>query len=363
MPPIEPNIDAAANTASKDLAAEGLGLPPVLHILGKINQGGIGAVFKAEHLVTRAKLAIKVLLPELAAVRSHQRRFIQEARAMCSLSNPHIVSVHDCGFTESGLPYMIMDYVEGRTLEEELVEHPLAAEEALDIFIQIAEGVAHAHKRSIIHRDLKPSNIMLSRQEDGRLFVKVLDFGIAKVKEEANIQGLQNLTAMGEVLGTPSYMSPEQSLGTSVDERTDIYSLGCVMFHTLAGTPPFTAATALQLLAQQTNSPVPDLKEVRPDLKLPPGLDRIVRRTLEKKPIDRYPNMEELLADLAKVKEGKSVAASLTGRQRQSLIVAFNVVLWFSIFYCAGQFAPTAFNYLQNAFHFLPDFNCHIPHS
>ena len=329
MSPEDQDMDASPNAANMDLVVEDIGLPSSLHILGKISQGGIGAVFRAEHAVTRAQLAVKVLLPQLAAVERHRKRFIQEARTIRSLSDPHIVAVHDCGYSESGLPYMVMDYIDGITLDQMLSQRTVSVEEALDIFIQTAEAVGHAHKKGIIHRDLKPSNIMLCRQANDRYFVKVLDFGIAKITEDANVNTLVNLTATGELLGTPSYMSPEQSLGLPVDHRSDIYSLGCVMCHTLTGKPPFTAGSALQLLAKQTIDRAPEIKKLRPDLNLPNGLDKIVERTLEKKPADRYASMEDLSSDLGKVKEGVSIPVRLTGSQKQYLRFIVNLVVWF----------------------------------
>ena len=199
LPPDQPT-NVSAKPANIDLVVEEIGLPPSLKILGKISQGGIGAVFRAEHSFTHAQVAVKVLLPQLAAVERHRQRFFQEAQAICSLSNPHIVAVHDCAFSQSGLPYMVMDYVDGITLEQLLSQRAITIEEALDIFIQTAEAVGHAHKKGVIHRDLKPSNIMLCRGDDGKFFVKVLDFGIAKITEGAQIQASGELTATGSFL-------------------------------------------------------------------------------------------------------------------------------------------------------------------
>ncbi|PWU01668.1 MAG: hypothetical protein C5B53_02545 [Candidatus Melainabacteria bacterium] len=189
---------------------------------------------------------------------------------------------------------------------------------------------------------------MLCREKNGRYFVKVLDFGIAKITEEANVHTTVNLTATGELLGTPSYMSPEQSLGLPIDHRSDIYSLGCVMCHTLTGKPPFTAGSALQLLAKQTIDRAPEIKKLRPDLNLPKGLDKIVAKALEKKPDNRYSNMEELLSDLGKVKTGASLPARLTGSQKQSLKFVVNIVIWFSVCYFAGRLLPGAIGYFQS---------------
>jgi eukaryotic-like serine/threonine-protein kinase len=345
--------DASANSAIPDLVVENIGLPPELRIIGKISQGGIGAVFKGEDLRSHKLVAIKVLLPQLAVAERHQQRFIQEARTMSSLADPHIVNVHDCGISESGLPYLVMDYVDGITLEQVLTQRSVGTDEALEVFIQAAEAVGHAHSRGIIHRDLKPSNIMLIKEANETLFVKVLDFGIAKITEEALSDANENLTTTGELLGTPSYMSPEQSLGFPTGPCSDVYSLGCVMYHTLTGTPPFKASTALQLLAKHTNSPAPEIKKLRPDLKLPGGLDRIVRRTLEKQPEDRYANMEELLTDLRRVKDKTPLPLRLTGHQRHHLLLMVNVVIWFSVFYFAGQLLPGILSYFEH--HGSPD--------
>jgi serine/threonine-protein kinase len=296
-------------------------MPPSIHIIEKISEGGMGAVYRARHAITGAKIAVKLLLREHASREKYVSRFIREARMACVLSNPHIVAVHDCGITTDGLPYIVMDYVEGVTLEELLDSGmPLKGDQALDIFIQTAEALAHAHKRGIIHRDIKPSNIMLTVAENETYFVRMVDFGIAKITD-SEMGPNSPLTMTGEVLGTPTYMSPEQCMGKELDGRSDIYGLGCVMYHTLTGRPPFTGTTTLHVLLKHSHDPVPQLTTEQ-NVKLPKGLEAIVKRCLEKSPQDRYATMDEVIVDLRKIKEGESITIRISGHQKWMLGLA-----------------------------------------
>lgn len=288
---------------------EAAGLPPHLDIIEPISRGGMGIVFKAEHAVTGAKLAVKVLLAQHAQDLNQRLRFIQEARAVCALANPHIVTVHDCGLTATKAPYIVMDYVPGITLDALVKKEPLTIDQALTIIMQIAEAIAHAHKRGIIHRDLKPSNIMIRTGEDGKFDAVVLDFGLAKFTEQDSAAGL---TATGDVIGTPMYMSPEQCRGKELDQRSDIYSFGCVIYYMLTGQPPFTADSALLLLTKHATEQAPDITKLRKDI--PKGLVTIIKRCLEKYPPDRYSSMDELIADVKRLQEKGTVAMRLPKR-------------------------------------------------
>ncbi len=333
--------------ACKELSAEELGLPSNICVVKKLGQGAMGAVFKVRHKVTNASLAVKVLLPQLAEDKTYVRRFVQEARASCALSSPHIVAVYDCGVTATNLPYILMEYVEGMTLRDLLAQNSPQLSEALDLFIQIAEALSHAHKRGIIHRDLKPSNIMLTTTDSGDVLVKVLDFGIARIAQQVSEATLNDLTATGEVLGTPWYMSPEQSMAEDVDCRSDIYSLGCVMYHVLTGKPPFTGATTLLLLMKHSREVVPDIGKARPDLNIPRGLQLIVSKTLEKRPEDRYASMDELMADLQRLRQKGSVAIWLTSSQRRSLRQATHLLMSIFIGFCSAMVLFLLFTFVR----------------
>lgn len=305
-----------------------LGLPSSIDIIEKISQGGMGAVYKAKHNVTGAILAVKILLPQHSERENYISRFIREARAACTLSNPHIVSVHDCGTTTDGLPYIVMDYVQGGTLEDVLNKQGhLKSEDALDIFIQTADALAHAHKRGIVHRDIKPSNIMLAKGDNGGYFVKMVDFGIAKITNLENAPPSGDLTITGEVLGTPTYMSPEQCVGGKLDGRSDIYSLGCVMYHTLVGKPPFTGATTLHVLVKHSRERAPSISFEDKSKKVPKGLETVISKCLEKAPQDRYATMEDVIKDLQKVKDGESITIRITGYQKWMLGIVGKTIL------------------------------------
>lgn len=300
------------------------GLPASIACTSIIGRGGMGVVYRATHLISGAELAVKLLLPAYAVDKDNVARFMQEARTLCRLADPHIVTVHDCGLTDQKLPYIVMDYVPGVSLQQKLDDvSTLSAEETIDIFTQCARGLDHAHKHNVVHRDLKPGNIMLSTTDSGGLNVKVLDFGIAK---EYAANNEINLTATGEVLGTPCYMSPEQTMGQILDGRSDIYALGCVMYEALTGKPPFDGTDAIKILAMQVREKATPIEVVRPEL--PPALCRVVMRCLEKRREDRYPEVTELISDLQLIREEKKVPQRLSGEQKYHLRQFASTFVW-----------------------------------
>src|SRR5579885_840846 len=198
----------------------------------RLGAGGMGAVYKGYDHVLEKTIGVKMLLPSLkkeAAIRFHN-----EAKACAKLEHPNILKVLDFGQTPKGDFYLIMDYIEGRSLADVIkTSGPLEVGTALDVFCQICSGLQHAHSRGVLHRDVKPSNVMLAQEAGGNYQVKVVDFGIAKLKSDE-----QKLTTTGVRIGSPLYMSPEQARGEEVDHRSDIYSMGCLMFAALTGAPP-----------------------------------------------------------------------------------------------------------------------------
>jgi len=267
-------------------------------ILEKIGAGGMGAVYKARHQLMHRQVAIKMVLAQLSANSMTLKRFTQEARATSQLNHPNILTVFDFGISPSNQPYLVMDFLEGvnfgRVLEETR-QIPIAR--AIGIFLQVCAALGHAHQKGIVHRDLKPSNIMLIELDGQPDFVKVLDFGIAKVLSSVDGE-TDNLTRTGEVFGSPLYMSPEQFRGKSMDARSDIYSLGCVMYRSLAGICPVTGKDVLECMYKHVNESIPPFSVTAPEAEIPERLEQIIMKALAKDPEERYASMNDLRADL-----------------------------------------------------------------
>jgi TolB-like protein len=260
-------------------------------ILEEIGHGGMGIVYKAEDLRLKRCVALKFLPPHLMDSPELKERFLIEAQAAAALSHPNICVIHEVGESEDR-PYIAMEYVEGETLRDKVKTGPLKAEEAVDLISQVAAGLAEAHGKGIIHRDIKSANIMVTTKGQA----KVMDFGLAKLR------GGSSLTRTQTTLGTVAYMSPEQARGEELDPRTDIWSLGVVLYELLAGKLPFQGdhdqTVIYSILHKGPESPL----KVRPALA--PELDHVVGQALSKKKADRYQTMEELREDLAAVAEG-----------------------------------------------------------
>lgn len=263
----------------------------------KIGAGGMSAVYRARHTKFDRIVALKMLHPHLVQSRSSLERFLLEAKAESSVKHKNVLAVQTVGVTEGGELYMVMDYLEGRSLAEAIAPAPLPAPRAVPIFIEICAGLAAAHDANILHRDLKPSNIMLCRNRDGAgsrdSEVKIVDFGIAKL-----LTADQRITQAGSVLGSPTYMSPEQCQGEKLDARSDIYSLGCLMYEVLTGRPPFEANNELETLYQHLQSAPPPFADKAPNMVPHPELESIVLKCLEKAPERRYQSVRELQSDL-----------------------------------------------------------------
>ena len=263
-------------------------------ILSKIGTGGMGAVYLAEHPLIGKKVALKVVHSELASNRDVVQRFFQEARAANAIGNEHIVEIHDFGVTPEGDHFYIMEYLEGRTLAAVLSrETTMDPVRVLHVGAQIASALGAAHDAGVLHRDLKPDNIMLMSRLGDPDFVKVLDFGLAKMfASESSVQ-----TAHGVLLGTPQYMSPEACESRrQIDHRTDIYALGILLFQMLTGKLPFTGDTMGEILIAQVRQLPPALRGLNPIV--PPAVEQVVLRCLAKSPADRFQTMAELRAAL-----------------------------------------------------------------
>jgi serine/threonine protein kinase/tetratricopeptide (TPR) repeat protein len=274
-------------------------------IISPIGAGGMGEVYLAEDTRLKRRVALKFLPAHLIEDKQHLRRFEQEAQAVAALSHPNLCVIHEVVEAEDGRQCIVMEYVEGITLRERIAEHPMKIDEALDVAIQVASALSAAHAAGIVHRDIKLENIMLRR--DG--YVKVLDFGIAKLTEhqpsstdsEAATKTLFK-TSPGMLIGTVSYMSPEQARGLPVDARTDLWSLGVVLYEVVSGQQPFTGTTQTDVIISIVErEPVP-LSECVTGV--PTELERIVKRALTKDREKRYPTADELLADLKSLRQG-----------------------------------------------------------
>jgi tRNA A-37 threonylcarbamoyl transferase component Bud32 len=267
-----------------------------------LGRGGMAVVYKARHVVTARPVAVKILAAAFARELESIKRFRQEAKAAVAVRHANIVDVYDCGATGSGILYLVMDFIDGKSLAHFCSDGTLGAEDILKIMRQTGEALAHAHANNVIHRDVKPGNIMIVTGEDGSVSAKVVDFGIAKVKP-ADSEAATRLTQTGQVFGSPAYMSPEQCQGKDLDLRSDIYSLGCVFYELLSGAPPFASEGFVCLAFQHIHDAPPPLN-LKADLRASfskqsvSALEKIVEKCLQKQPSERYQNLCQFLKDL-----------------------------------------------------------------
>ena len=277
----------------------------MLELLGK---GGMGAVYKAKQVLTGRIVAIKVLSGDINE--KTLGRFKQEAHAACAFSHPNVVSIFDFGISANSEPFIVMEYLQGISLAERIETlHKLPESEALPIFLQSADALSAAHAAGVVHRDLKPANMLLQVDHKGGTRLKILDFGIAKlVNSDANM----SLTDTGEVFGSPFYMSPEQCSGLPVDARTDMYSLGCVMYEAMTGTLPHTGENPLQVICKRLNEKPQPFAQTG-TTSCSKELEKIIFKCLATKPEQRYQTMRELLAALETLSPGATLTQPASG--------------------------------------------------
>jgi serine/threonine-protein kinase len=265
-----------------------------------LGKGGCGVVYLVRHAVLGKRLALKVLRGDRAQDADALQRFIQEAQSATSIGHPNIIDISDFGKLADGSFYFVMEYLDGDPLSKVIARGgsiPMGM--ALHVIRQIASALGAAHARDIVHRDLKPDNIYLIRRGQDESFVKVLDFGIAKVGGASS-----KLTRTGMIFGTPHYMSPEQASGQSVDHRTDVYALGVIMYEMFTGTVPFDGDTFMGILAKHMFEPPHPPSQVKGQNLGP--IEDVIMKALSKRPEDRYQSMSELIADLDRIAVGAS---------------------------------------------------------
>ncbi len=279
-----------------DLVGQNLGR---YHVIEAIGAGGMATVYKAYQPALDRFVAIKVLPPQHASIVDFEERFLLEARAIAQLSHPNILPIYDVGL-EKNISYFVMKYVPGLTLQD-LMGLVMPLEKVSKFIDQVAGALDHAHKRGVLHRDIKPSNMLMDEGE----WLLLADFGLAKV-----LEGQEALTATGTSMGTPTYVSPEQAEGLAVDHRTDIYSLGIILYEMVTGNVPYQGETPMSVLFKHVYEPLPPPTQFNPNL--PPAVEAVVKKAAAKKPDERYQHAGELAAALrqAIVESGATAAAS-----------------------------------------------------
>jgi eukaryotic-like serine/threonine-protein kinase len=247
-----------------------------------LGEGGMGKVYAAEHVLMRKRLAVKILHTELTQVPEVVARFEREAMAAANIDHPNVAAATDFGKLPDGAVFLVLEFVQGRNLRDEIAQGPMAIERALSIAKQIGAALAAAHALEIVHRDLKPENVMLVQKGSDPDFVKVLDFGIARVPmADKGKEGKgKPITKVGMVFGTPEYMSPEQALGQNVDGRADVYALGVILFEMIAGVRPFSSKSSVGILGQQLSKPPPSAADRCPGLFVPPAVEQLLQKLL-----------------------------------------------------------------------------------
>jgi eukaryotic-like serine/threonine-protein kinase len=261
-------------------------------IIRKVGEGGMGAVYQAEHALIEKRVALKILFQDLTRRPDLVMRFLQEAKSASRIGHENVIDISDFGQSADGLVYIAMEFLEGQDLGKTLkAEKFLPWLRARPILMQITKGLRAAHARGVIHRDMKPENVFLVQKEGRPDFVKVLDFGIAKVVSADDNDG-PRLTQTGMIFGTPEYMSPEQAQGHPPDHRVDVYAVGCIMYHVLTGAVPFTADSFMGILTKHLLEPVVPPRKRRPDLGIPADVEAVCLRAMEKDRDKRWPDMD-----------------------------------------------------------------------
>jgi serine/threonine-protein kinase len=308
MPPQREAGKRHSSDSGENLLAPGALIADRYHVLRKIGEGGMGLLYACFDTVLSREVAVKLMQRSLAAEPLIAERLMREARLAAQLRR-HVAQVFDCGMLETGEPYIVMELLTGRDMYAVLRESgPVTPDELGAVMLQVCDGLAEAHEKGIIHRDLKPENLFCATEPDGGVVIKIVDFGVSK---QVSGRRLRAQTNPGESVGSPQYMSPEQITSPSdVDTRTDIWSLGVVMYELLTGALPFQGPGPAQVCAAVLTQPVPPISEYRHDV--PPALEFIIRRCLEKDRAQRFPDVVQLAAALAALDTVEARASRFT---------------------------------------------------
>jgi serine/threonine-protein kinase len=282
-------------------------------ILRKIGEGGMGIVYEAIHVVIEKRVALKILREDFSHRDDVVERFRQEAKSASRIGHEHIIDISDFGVTPSGAHFFVMELLHGNDLAEELEQRgPLPTRRAVGIALQCAKALGAAHAKGIVHRDMKPENIFMLQRDTGEDFVKIVDFGIAKMSDidtPGAVPG-RKLTKTGMIFGTPEYMSPEHAAGKELDHRVDVYAMGIILYELLTGRVPFQGDTFMGILTQHMFEQVPPLRMANPSCSAPPELEQLILRAVSKNADDRQQSMDELAQELNAVLQQSSALSS-----------------------------------------------------
>lgn len=271
-------------------------------VRGRLGGGRGGTVYRAISMDGGPEVALKVLRTHVARPEKMRARFEREARALNGLEHPHLIRMLDFGFHD-GAPYHVTELLSGTPLDQLLSKGELPPPQAYELGVGVVAGLAHAHRHGVLHRDIKPSNVFVAVLPGGQLHPKLLDFGLVRFTDSSRWGAQTTLTEVGTVLGTPTYMPPEQGFGAAADTRSDVYSVGVLVYELLTGRPPFERSSRTSLIRAHAMDPVPRMTEVRGDLWLQPALEALVLRALEKRADDRFVDAPALLTELQSVPE------------------------------------------------------------
>lgn len=338
-------------------------------VVSLLGHGGMSTVYLVKQILMKKVMALKMMQAHLATNEKSMQRFQQEAMAASKLEHRNIISIHDFGITEEDDPYLVMDYLQGTTLSDEIQKQGrLSIERIVRIFTQVCDALEHAHKNGVIHRDLKPSNIMLVESDGQKDFVKIVDFGIAKLVPQEG-EEIQQLTQTGEIFGSPLYMSPEQCMGKGQDARSDIYSLGCVIYEAVTGHPPLVGTTVIETMLMHMNNVPEGLEKTIKDKRLREPLEMIIFGAVAKDPGKRYQSMSRLRDDLELLAKGSqtgwfgsmvsayNLAQLKRGPQRKvfplrlTLVAAASTLMLMAVLWWTGSvlLLPETTSYYQSA--------------
>ncbi len=305
-------------------------------MIGVIGEGGWSTVYKAKDIKLNRLVAVKLLHRHLVSSAEKVKRFQQEAESAAQLTHNNVVVTYDFGVLPDGQPYIVMEFLSGRSLNTLLMEEGrIPYKRLIDLMLPVCEGMHTAHEKGLVHRDLKPANIFVTRDKDGEEVVKVVDFGLAKVVETGQGLAAASLTETGATLGTPAYMSPEQCMGRTLDRRSDIYAIGCIMYEALLGEKPFTGETPFDCMLKHLNEPPLAFASQHSPVSVPPSLERAVFRCLAKDPAHRFQTAKELSTELRRAAVescgtpmGQSaIARIITPKKQVSPLIAASVAL------------------------------------